>query len=71
MNTQTATVRRVPLQVLAWAIGLAVSALAIVAWGRDFGWQVWPVRSYVLFPLLGLWAFSLMWSHYMIETLAG
>lgn len=52
-------------QVIAWAISLVVSAVAITVWGHYYAWQVWPINSYQLFPVFGLLAFSLMWSHYV------
>ena len=53
------------LQIFAWSLSVAVSLAAIFAWGQDFGWNLWPFSAYMVFPLLGLLAFSLMWSHYV------
>lgn len=53
-------------QKLAWGTAAAVCAIALAAWGRDYGWNVLPVDAYRLFPLLGLLAFSLMWTHYAV-----
>jgi len=50
----------------AWSLGLVVSALAIIVWGQTFAWHLSVVNSYLFFPVLGLLAFSLMWTHYMI-----
>ncbi len=61
-------------QIIAWSISLAVCAVAIVVWGMNYEWQLLPINNYVLFPLLGLLAFSVMWSHYIagaIRELAG
>jgi len=55
----------------AWSLAGIVSALAIVAWGGTYGWHLTPISSYVLFPVLGLLAFSIMWSHYMATVLRG
>jgi hypothetical protein len=52
---------------IAWAISVAVAFLAFIAWGQGYGWQV--KTSYQLFPLFGLLAFSLMWSHYIAAVL--
>lgn len=56
-------------QVIAWVISLSVCLAAIIVWGQNYGWQLVPVNNYQLFPLLGLLAFSLMWSHYMAATI--
>jgi hypothetical protein len=55
------------LQLFAWILGAAVITLAILAWaqvrltGR-------PLTSYDFFPVLGLSAFGLMWTHYIIGS---
>ncbi len=56
---------------LAAACGLSLVAatLAVIAWGSDLGWQFGHLNAYLIFPLLGLVAFSLMWSHYMAGAL--
>lgn len=46
----------------AWGMSLVVCALAIVAWQQSTG----GFTSYALFPLFGLLAFSLMWTHYTV-----
>jgi hypothetical protein len=56
-------------QIIAWATSLTVSLLATTAWGSYYQWQVWPIDSYHLFPVFGLLAFSLMWSHYVSGAL--
>ncbi len=55
-------------QVGAWTLFILVSLLAIVAWGRDYNWRLVPFNTYQFFPLLGLLAFSIMWSHYVSGT---
>lgn len=57
------------LQIFAWGSSVVVTAIAIIAWGQSIGWQLSPLSLYVLFPLFGLIAFSLMWSHYMTAAL--
>jgi hypothetical protein len=52
----------------AWLLGIIVSVLAVLAWGLDYGFSA-PFNTYQFFPLLGLLAFSLMWSHYIIGTI--
>ena len=50
---------------IAWTLAAAVCLIAIIAWGGSYGWHLTPLSPYQLFPLLGLLAFSLMWSHYI------
>jgi hypothetical protein len=52
----------------AWTLGLIVSALAFINWGHDNAWHLSHLSVYLIFPLLGLLAFSLMWTHYVIGT---
>lgn len=66
-STTSVAIRR--CQVAAWGLSLLVCLLAILFWGHDYHWQLIPVNNYVLFPLLGLLAFSLMWAHYMAGAL--
>ncbi len=57
-----------------WALAILVVVMAVIAWGQGFAWQFDAWSTYLLFPLLGLMAFSLMWSHYVagaIRRLAG
>ena len=56
------------VQIGAWGLGLLVSVLGIVAWGRNSGWHLLPFSPYLFFPLLGILAFSLMWTHYISGT---
>lgn len=56
---------------LAWTLGVLVCAISILAWGRDYGWHLLPFNAYQLFPVLGLLAFSLMWTHYMMGAMSG
>jgi hypothetical protein len=56
------------LQLTAWAFSLTTCLLAFTAWGNDYAWRLGHLSTYQLFPLLGLLAFSLMWSHYAAAT---
>jgi hypothetical protein len=56
------------VQIMAWSASVLVSILAFVAWGSSLQWQLAGISSYQLFPLFGLLAFSIMWSHYMAAT---
>lgn len=53
------------VQVFAWGLTAFVSVLAFVAWGDFNVWRFEDMSSYQLFPLFGLLAFSIMWSHYI------
>ncbi|HEX7632796.1 MAG TPA: hypothetical protein VF401_00555 [Candidatus Saccharimonadales bacterium] len=57
------------IQISAWGLSAIASVLAVLAWGREYGWELLPINNYQLFPLLGLLAFSLMWVHYVIGAL--
>lgn len=57
------------MQVVAWTLSLGAAALAFVAWGQGYRWQFSNFSLYRLFPLLGLLAFSLMWSHYLAAAI--
>lgn len=48
-----------------YGLSLTVSALAIIVWGNSLQWHLAHLSAYQLFPVLGLVAFSLMWSHYI------
>jgi hypothetical protein len=50
---------------VAWAVAGITSVLAFIVWGQSYNWKFNFLDAYVLFPLLGLLAFSLMWSHYV------
>lgn len=56
-------------QVFAWSISLLTCLVAFIVWGHDYSWQLLPLNNYVIFPLLGLLAFSLMWGHYMSSAI--
>ncbi len=43
--------------------------LAVLAWGDTYAWHLPPINAYLIFPLLGLLAFSIMWSHYVAGAL--
>lgn len=45
-----------------------VVAIAFIAWGQGNAWQLTHLSTYQFFPLFGLLAFSLMWSHYIVSA---
>jgi len=57
------------LNVCAWVVSATAVVLAIVVWGQTYEWDVVGISTYLLFPLFGLLAFSLMWSHYIASAL--
>lgn len=57
------------LLAFAWGSSAVAVLLGVIAWGQSFGWQFSVVNNYLLFPLLGLTAFGLMWSHYVTAAL--
>jgi hypothetical protein len=54
--------------VFPWALCTVVCALAVYVWGQSFSWQWRAVNAYLFFPVLGLLAFSIMWTHYVTGT---
>jgi hypothetical protein len=61
--------REQQLRVSAWGLSSLVVVVAFVAWGQSFRWRFTHLSSYQLFPVFGLLAFSLMWSHYIAAVL--
>jgi hypothetical protein len=54
---------------LPWTITSIAALLAVIVWGRSFAWNFSAINAYQFFPVLGLTAFSIMWSHYMVGAL--
>lgn len=54
------------VRLLAWGISDTSLILAFVVWFSSLGWDFSKINSYTIFPLFGLAAFSLMWSHYIV-----
>jgi hypothetical protein len=53
----------------AWLLSAVVTAAAVIAWGQLLHWRFEHLSTYQLFPLFGLLAFSIMWSHYIVAAL--
>lgn len=53
----------------AWGSSTLAVVLGVVAWGQSFTWDFSALNTYLLFPVLGLTAFGLMWSHYLTAAL--
>lgn len=57
--------------ILPWALTAVVSVLAVYVWGNSFQWQWHTLNSLLFFPVLGLLAYSILWSQYMAGALTG
>lgn len=53
------------VRAFAWGLSAVVETVAVIAWGSTYLWELSDLSIYQIFPLLGLSAFSLMWSHYI------
>lgn len=49
---------------LPWVLFVPVIVLPYIAWSQRLNWNYSEVNAYLLFPLLGLWAWGIMWTHY-------
>lgn len=49
----------------AWTLFVVVNLLAVIIWGNTLSWKFDSLSTYSIFPLLGLLAFSTMWSQYV------
>lgn len=54
---------------LPWSLTSVVVLLGIYVWANSFSWHFNALSTYTFFPVLGLLAFSIMWSHYMVGAL--
>ena len=64
VDTETADGGKWLLPVV-WSLAAATALAAIIVWGQSYDWKLDIFNAYELFPLLGLLAFSLMWTHYV------
>lgn len=55
-----------PFTLAAFLLAAAAMLLACFAWGSTYQWHIPVTTFYVIFPLLGLLAFSIMWTQYMV-----
>lgn len=55
--------------IAAWALSITVAVIAIAVWGQGVAWQFNRLSTYQIFPIFGLLAFSVMWSHYVVASL--
>lgn len=56
------------LTLIASTLTALAGGLAVFVWGQSNEWQLTHLSLYQVFPVLGLLAFSIMWSQYMIEA---
>lgn len=52
-----------------WVLSIFVALLAVWAWGSTYNWQFAGFSTYQFFPVLGLTAYSIMWSTYAVGFL--
>jgi hypothetical protein len=57
------------LKQTAWLISGLTLILALLVWAQTLRWNFGSLSAYSIFPLLGLVAFGLMWSHYIMSAL--
>lgn len=57
------------LNVFAWLLVSTVSITSIIVWGHYYNWHIIGLSTYHIFPIFGLLAFGLMWSHYVVSVL--
>ncbi|HSW85583.1 MAG TPA: hypothetical protein VLF79_03180 [Candidatus Saccharimonadales bacterium] len=51
--------------ICAWSVTSLAVFLAIIVWGQSLNWHLSGISNYLLFPIFGLIAFSILWSQYM------
>lgn len=52
-----------------WTLALAVIGAGFAVWFQNLGNNLNIVSLYQVFPVLGIWAWSIMWTHYIIGEL--
>jgi hypothetical protein len=50
---------------LQWSLFLLAVLLPVLAWGSEHSWQISALTGYQWFPLFGLLAWLIMWTHYI------
>lgn len=56
-------------QIIEWTVGICVSMVMISAWTISRNALVGNLSVYDVFPVFGLLAFGLMWSHYILGSI--
>lgn len=53
---------------LPWLLFAFVSIFTIIGWLYIRDWSIYPITALSIFPVLGIYAWSIMWTHYIIST---
>ena len=67
MNVRVDNIRFIKL--FAWSLTVFVSTISVINWGNAISWDIDSLSMLTIFPLLGLIAFSIMWSHYIVSAM--
>lgn len=51
---------------LAWLSLAVVILIPLLFWLDTYNWSLKAVSAVTIFPLLGIWAWSIMWTHYFL-----
>lgn len=49
---------------LPWVLGVGVTIVGLLGWLDQYNWQVASLKTFSVFSLLGVLAWSIMWTHY-------
>lgn len=60
---------KLQLQAFAWTLSFLVVGLGTLAWYQTLPRGIGAMTNYQLFPLFGILAFSVMWSHYIVGAI--
>lgn len=55
------------IKALAYGLTTLVIILPLLKWGSGQDWEFESLNAISIFPLLGLWAFGLMWTHFVMS----
>ncbi len=69
MQNQRISMTESQLRVFSWGLASFVIAISVFVWGDMISWNILPFNNYLYFPLFGLLAFGLMWSHYVVAVI--
>jgi hypothetical protein len=53
----------------AWVLSIVATGLAVLTWAQHVGGSISHLSVYQIFPVFGLIAFGLMWTHYIVGAL--
>ncbi len=56
-------------KIFAWSLSIVVSFIAFYVWASGVNWKFNGLSLYIVFPIFGMLAFSVMWSHYIVSFL--